>query len=232
MRRVPALPTGELDVAELLGRALGAMIGALLAWGGLSLAYEPFQERVHYPQAPWCAERDGQESPHGCLRRTQGRVVAKDRPQTGPTPRLRWASGAEKTYDVEGSIPPCHDDARRGSRADMVTWHGKLMRVTVRGKTCEVAPNGGSTLVLSLLLAWAGLGLALACMLWHGRSPGGTAPMVRPVAWMGMGLCAYFPGIRIVTEESQWWVWALCLPPALTCFGLLLNPLNPRKSAY
>ncbi|MBO8192292.1 hypothetical protein ITI46_11530 [Streptomyces oryzae] len=219
-------------MAGLLGRVFGTVVGALLVWAGLSMADGPYQERVHYPRAPWCEELDGQRSPHGCLRRTQGRVVAKAQLETGPTLRLRWASGAEQTYHLEGSFPPCHDDARRGSRADMVIWHGKLMRVTVRGRTCEVGPNGGSALVLSLLLAWTGLGLALACLLWHEGPWEGRALTVRSAAWAGLGLCAYFPGIRVLAEEGSWWVWALCLPPGLLCLALLLAPLHASKSAY
>ncbi|MEV3987308.1 hypothetical protein AB0J57_00195 [Streptomyces sp. NPDC049837] len=215
-------------MVHVLGRVVGVVAGALLAWAGLTLAHTPYEERVHYPQARPCADREAAASPHGCLGRTSGRVIEKGRGTGTFWLRVRWASGAEKQYNVEGRYPPCYDAARRGSHAGMVTWRGKLMRLTVRGETCEVSPHAGAALLMAVLLAWAGVGLALVSLAWPGRDP--HLVSLRCAAWMGICFFGYFPGIRLAAGGERWWIWALCLPLAAACAIVAFLPLRPRSS--
>lgn len=211
----------------LIVRAIGFTLGALLAWGGLSLAQGEYAERVHYPHACPCTEPGAETSSHGCLKSTTGRVVDKRKGGgMGVTYNLqiRWKSGATKWYDLMGQSPACYDSARRGSRADMVTWQGKLMKVTVRGKTCDTVTASPTALALCWLLIWAGAGLAVASLLSNARNWAGLGLGIRPAAWMGAGLLGYFPAIRALAGETQWWAWIFCAPLAAIFLVLALAP--------
>ncbi|RII15960.1 hypothetical protein DSC45_17095 [Streptomyces sp. YIM 130001] len=144
---------------------------------------------------------------------------------------LRWASGAEKKYTIEGIGGSCYERARNGSQAEMVTWRGKLMRFEVRGATCQVTPQEDGALMLTVAPGWAGAGLVLACLLLPApllaKSPG-----LRFGAWMGLGGLAYFPVIQLITGETQWWVWALCVPLMLMCSFAVLFPPDRRVPRY
>ncbi|WP_128559476.1 hypothetical protein [Streptomyces triticagri] len=201
-------------------------LGAALLWGGVALAEGPYDERAHYEQARFCPGRAAQvPSQSDCLRRGGGRVVEKYTDMGSRYVKLRWASGAERRYQTEGGNgADCYEDARRGSYAEMVTWRGKLMRFTVRGKTCHVSPHSDGALVLAALPGWAGSGLALACVLLPGRLLA-HRPLLRFGAWMGLWGFGYFPAIQVVLGEAEFsWVWLVCVPGALLCAVLALVP--------
>ena len=165
-----------LRVLVVVAAGAGVLAGAQWTTGA-------YRETVAYRQAADC--RTGGGGAGSCIGREDARVADKaevegcsgsgsDRRCT--TKHKLRLSGARRTewLDVAGDT---YDAAFRGSRAELQTWQGAIVGITVRGHTQTFPPPSEDSLWMWIAAVWLLLGLAL----WAGLS-GLLSALVQPVS--------------------------------------------------
>ncbi|MGY1502622.1 hypothetical protein ACW4TU_39580 [Streptomyces sp. QTS52] len=134
---------------------------------------------------------------HGCIAREIGSVTGRDThvetttdesgttKQTHDDVTYRRASGTQETKEVVSSV---YDAAKSGERADLETWRGEVVWITVAGQSDGFDPSTEGALTSTAVLAWVGLGLLLWFLLGDGtlRHLLGNFGF-RPIGWVRFG---------------------------------------------
>ncbi|TQS40475.1 hypothetical protein [Cryptosporangium phraense] len=145
----------------LIQRAVFGLLGIALAVGGVFWAGAPLDRLADYRRVMESCASGGAECPPA----ETGRVTDRWREIPvhaggGGVPswglRVERADGSEWTGPVDSAIEAA---ARVGDPVRLRTWQGRVVQVTVRGKTDSMTPPGAWGAVVPLLAGWAGLGL-------------------------------------------------------------------------
>ena len=131
----------------------------------------------------------------------------------------RRASGATETRSVVASL---YHAAAHGGQAELETWHGAVIWISLAGQTSGYDPPHEKVLLFTPVLAWAGFGLLLWFVLGNGtlRQLFGNATL-RPLGWLAFGgwtvfLVHYHYTYSMSTKDYVWgWLtWLLVLAMA------------------
>jgi hypothetical protein len=200
-------------MGQVITRCCALLFGLAVIWIGVDLAAKPYRETVLFRHAEPCAHRSVTQEASDCIGRETGRVTDKDtRTESSGTTdsettttvyelSIKRSSGKTETHEIDSAL---YDAARRGSRADLETWRGEVVGITVRGESDDLSPSSVGALTLSLLVAWAGAGLVLWSALGDGRFRGFPGGWMRTFAWMFLGLWTLAPAGYIVASGVGW----------------------------
>jgi hypothetical protein len=178
----------------------GALVGGVAAIVCAVLwSVGPYQDTMAYRHAYLCS--GGVPTPasaaHGCVARETGTVTGRHSyvettsDESGTSKHTHYqvtyrrASGATETREVVASV---YNVATSGERADLDTWRGAVVWITVAGQGDGFDPPTEGVLTNTAVLAWTGLGLLLWFLLGNGtlRQLFGNFGL-RPLAWIGFG---------------------------------------------
>jgi hypothetical protein len=214
MRWIVIVRAGALVVG------VAAMVCAVL-W-----SVGPYRDTMALRHAYVCA--GGVPTPasatNGCIAREIGSVtgrhtyVESDSDGSGATTEVthdvvtyRRASGTKESKEVVDSV---YNAAKSGERADLETWRGAVVWITVAGKSDGFDPPTENTLTNTAVLAWAGLGLVVWFLLGDGtlRHLFGNGGM-RPIGWVLFGYWTVLMVHADLTYEltTSDYVWGLVL---------------------
>ncbi|MFC5666596.1 hypothetical protein ACFP3U_26955 [Kitasatospora misakiensis] len=213
---------------RIIVRCCAGLLGLVAVWVGIDLAGEPYRDSVQFRHAGACpvaavadagsgggaAANEG----HGCIGRETGRVVDKKTSTrtttTGSTDTsstttetvyllsVRRSSGTVERIEVGSSL---YAGAEREAVADLETWYGELVGVTVAGRHHGMLPSSSGRLVWDLLLAWVGLGVLLWSVLGGGQAITFFGIMGhRAFAWVWFGLWTLWPVTGLVAGGASW----------------------------
>lgn len=213
--------------------ALSAGLAALVCAVVWSVA--PCRDIVAFRRAHLCGGDVPTPAPaaHGCLAREIGTVTGRhahtestsDESGTSTHTYLRVtyrrASGARETREVTSSV---YGVAASGVRADLATWRGAVVWITVAGRSDRFDPPAEDTLKYTALLGWTGLGLLVWFLLGDGtvRHLFGNLGL-RPAGWLGFGA---------VTGVAVYVAYTYELGPAEYVGGTLVWLLSLTIAAY
>ncbi|EPD55779.1 hypothetical protein [Streptomyces sp. HGB0020] len=182
---------GHEDAQKWLGwrspvwlRALVLVIAAAGIVASAQWTVDAYQESAAYRQAGDCTAKSGAAT-GSCVGLEEARVVDKWESQgcTGSGSNrscttkysLRLDEGRRiERLDVSGDT---YDAAYRGSRADLQTWQGAVVGITVRGHTQTFPAPSENSMRLGTAAVWLLLGLTL----WAGLS-GLLGTLLQPVS--------------------------------------------------
>lgn len=212
-------------------RFLTQALTLAVAVGGLLLCaqrvVEAYDDATGARHAPVC-ESDSQTD---CVAETTGTVIDKDTREYCSTDvndhqscttrfslRLRYADHSA-WRDVGWDA---YDDARRGDRAELRTWHGDVVRLTVRGHTATYDPSSTNSMDVWLIAAWLLLGLAIRVL----RSGRPAHPLASPFLWLWLALpVSWLVHGALLGASTGKWITA----GAAAAFGILfVGGLWPR----
>jgi hypothetical protein len=161
-------------------RVAAAVIGLTVAIVGLWLSVDPYRDVVALRRAEPCLAGKNLSPRTDCVARETGRVVGlRFRPARPAIPdedrgfdlpdyslEIKRASGRVEKHSVNREV---YGAARVGTRVDLETWRGRVVRLTVGGQSYREPPTGVLSWIGALLLAWAGVGVVALGSLSAGR---------------------------------------------------------------
>ncbi|MFI6847528.1 hypothetical protein OG535_34970 [Kitasatospora sp. NBC_00085] len=203
---------------RIIVRCCAALLGLAAIWAGVDLAGEPYRNSVQFRYAKPCPSGSPAGGQQDCIGHETGQVVDKDTSTrtktTGTTDTsstttetvyqlsVRRASGAVETIEVGGAL---FGGAERGAGAELETWYGEVVGVTVDGKRDTMTPSSTNALMWDLLVAWIGLGVVLWSALGGGSAHAFFGTLgTRAFAWVWFGLWTLWPVTGIVAGGASW----------------------------
>jgi hypothetical protein len=156
------------------------LIGAAALIGAGAGSVGPYQDTVAFHHAQVCSGGvpTPPQSAHGCVARETGSVTGRhthiesvndgsggSSTLTHYLLDLRRASGTTQSLEVGSSL---YAAAAVGDRADLQTWRGSVVRMTVADWIQTYDPAQEGVLDYTAMGAWTGLGLILWALLGNG----------------------------------------------------------------
>ncbi|MFF1542602.1 hypothetical protein [Streptomyces sp. NPDC058291] len=197
---------------NVIVRTGALLFGVAAVVCGAVWSVAPYRDAVALRHARLCPGDVPTPAPaaHGCVAREIGRVTGRrtyeDATSDAGGTTTKWthyevtyrrASGVRETREV---VPAVYDAAASHPRAELDTWRGAVVRITVSGRADGFDPPSAGALGRSALLAWAGLGLLVWFLLGDGtlRHLFGNLGL-RPVGWLGSGVVS---GLAVHVVQS------------------------------
>jgi hypothetical protein len=215
-------------------RAVALLVGVVAIVSAALWSVGPYRDATAFRHAYLCP--GGSPTPasatRGCVAREIGSVTGRHTYETSDsdgdgstseethyTVSYQRASGMTESQEVVGSV---YDAARPGARADLETWRGAVVWITVAGRSDGFDPPTVDILTYTAQLGWAGLGLVL----WFLVGDGTLAHLfgnggLRPLGWIMFGFWTVLAVQHALTDElsTSDYVWG----PVLWIFGLALT---------
>ncbi|MFI8997767.1 hypothetical protein [Streptomyces sp. NPDC053542] len=166
----------------------------------------------------------------GCIGRAAARVLTKTESTGSCSSGSGGTRSCDTTYELQlvrasqrteslDVAEDTYDAARRGSRAELRTWQGTIVGITVRGHTQSFPPPSQVSMRLRTMAGWLLLGLAL----WAGLS-GRPNGLVRGTAlgWAFLALpVALLTDYTVLGAGPLGWTVASALTAATAAFTSL-----------
>ncbi|WP_405736078.1 hypothetical protein OG607_44065 [Streptomyces sp. NBC_01537] len=213
-------------------RAGALVVGVAAMVCGVLWSVEPYRDTMAFRHAYLCA--GGAPTPasaaHGCVAREIGSVTGRHTyvetisDESGSTRKTHYvvtyrrASGTQESKEVVSAV---YKAAGSGERADLETWRGAVVWITVAGRSDGFDPPAEGTLTEYVMLAWAGLGLLVWFLLGDGtlRHLFGICGM-RAVGWISFGFWTVTTVHFVLTYELT--AWDYVLAPLFWLLGLVI----------
>jgi hypothetical protein len=175
----------------------------------------PYRDTMAFRHAQLCS--GGVPTPassaHDCIAREIGSVTGRHTrvettsDESGTTTHTHYevtyrrASGTQETKEVVSSV---YGAAKSGEEADLQTWRGDVVWITVAGQSDGFDPSREGVLTDTAVLAWIGLGLLLWFLLGDGtlRHLFGNSGF-RPLGWAFIGYWTVTIVHQVLTYEMD-----------------------------
>jgi hypothetical protein len=180
-------------------RAGALLVGVAAIVCAVLWSVQPYRDTMAFRHAHLCsgAVPTPPSAVHDCVAREIGSVTGRHSyvettsdesgtsKETHYEVTYRRASGATETKEVVASV---YNVAKSGERADLETWRGAVVWITVAGQSDGFDPPTEGVLTNTAVLAWTGLGLLLWFLLGNGtlRHLFGNFGL-RPIGWINFG---------------------------------------------